>query len=383
MSDSRERLRVCMHNMGFTEATAAVYTALLENEYLSVTRLVESTNLSLEEVNVCLHHLLNCNAIVIDSIKSKSAYYALDPTLVWSAFDKRTIWRFIHTLVDTDIDTSIAQLPDSHRLALQHARNATNEVRIAASNLYGVSQSVAKHRWRDAVEPDQLSRLLAETIQYAQSGVRGVSKSPRLRQVDLIWQSIRSVIEKGVKYQRVADLTEVIEHGLLIVTRDIQEHNIELRVLDTPEIDQKFYVIDRTSLVVFHQSGMGDATSAVGRVTNHKDIIARYRKRFDKLYSSAVPGLTVVAILRQSSERILERAANLGFSSTELEWLQKVIDWGRFCLEPDPFDGVTDSGQHPAVAAGLLATGTTGHLVPIYDVSMHDIKAISIGASIK
>ncbi len=366
-----------MRSAGFDEATIIVYQTLLMADHMGAKQIEESTRLYADEVQRSLRRLLELNAVVVDAIRGRLVYYALDPELVWPAYTKRITWKFITSLIDTDIEDSIARLPKTHREVLEHFRATAHNIGQSAKEMYTSSLSIMAHQWRDAADNDQLSRLLAEAILHSRSTIRAVSKSPRLSRIDLIWQSIQSAMSRKVKYQRVADLTEIVEHGLLIVTRDINEHQIDLRVLDTGEVDQKFYVIDKSLLVVFHQLSHANRDGAIGRVTTHSAILDRYRKRFSKYYSNAVPGLLVVDMLRRSGERILERALQIGCNSYQIAWLAKVIDWGVFCIDPDPFSDTQNHEQHPAIEHGLLKKGTTGHLVPRYDISMQDIRRLT------
>lgn len=58
-----------------------------------------------------------------------------------------------------------------------------------------------------------------------------VSKSPRLPQVASFWATLSDRLAGGVTYRRVVDLDEIIDHGLTLVQRDIEDQGIDLRVL--------------------------------------------------------------------------------------------------------------------------------------------------------
>ena len=96
------------------------------------------------------------------------------------------------------------------------------------------------------------AQLICEAMGQARQTIVAVSKSPRLPQVASFWATLTDRLGAGVTYRRVVDLDEVIAHGLKIVRRDIEEHGIDVMVLERDRIHQKFYVVDGSFLAVFH-----------------------------------------------------------------------------------------------------------------------------------
>jgi predicted DNA-binding transcriptional regulator len=370
--DSTSKLRDPMLAFGFSETLIAVYSFLLSQESAHINQIAKATCISPDKVQQEIEHLLELQVVAFDVIKNKYILYVLDPDIVWTAFIKSMTWKFVHTLNDNDIDVLISNLPEQDHLTLQRLREIVDAIRIAAMGLYKGTGSITKHRWRDALDINHMSQVLAEAIQQAKSQICAVSNSPRLPHVALIWESILKRISDSIAYKRVADLTEIIEHGISIIRRDVEYVGVNLRVLDTDDIKHKFYVIDRSLLVVFHSVGLPDMGAKVGRVTDQAEIIRRYRKRFGNYYENGVPAQFVIDMLTQAGTRLLKHADALGYKSDELDWLQCLINWGTFCTKEGPF---VQRVSHKALNDDLVHRGTTGKLIPSYDIKMKDIKA--------
>lgn len=371
--DKITELKDTMITAGFSESLISVYSYLLLHESASLDQIAKSAGLGLDTARQEVDRLLELQVIAFDLVKKKYILYALDPEVVWNAFIKGTSWKFVNTLTDSDVDILMSNLPENHRIALQHFRESVDAIRRAAIELYGGTAFVTTHRWREAIDANHMSQVLAESIQQAKSRIRAVSKSPRLPHVALIWESILSRIKESIPYQRVADLTEIAEHGLDVVRRDVGQVGIDLKVLDTNDIEHKFYLVDKSLVIVFHTTGLREDGATIGRITDQSEIISRYQKRFEKYYDNGVPAQFVLDVLSQSGDRLLERADVLGYKSNQIDWLQGLIALGTFCLKDDPF---SYAAVHRALDNGLVHRGTTGKLIASYDIRMKDIKAL-------
>lgn len=371
--DKIAELKDAMITAGFSETLISVYSYLLVRESASLDQIAKGAGLGLDMTRQEIDRLLGLQVIAFDLVKKKYILYALDPDVVWNAFIKGTSWKFVNTLTDNDIDVLMSNLPESHRVALQHFRESVDAIRKAAIELYSGTAFVTMHRWREAIDSNHMSQVLAESIQQAKSRIRAVSKSPRLPHVALIWESLLSRLRESIPYQRVADLTEIVEHGLDVVRRDVEQVGIDLKVLDTNDIEHKFYLVDKSLVIVFHTTGLREDGATIGRVTDQSEIITRYQKRFENYYAYGVPAQFVIDVLSQSGDRLLERADVLGYKSNEIDWLQGLIALGTFCLKDDPFSYAV---SHRALDNGLVHRGTTGKLIASYDIRMKDIKAL-------
>ncbi|MDL1944717.1 hypothetical protein FBQ99_20510 [Chloroflexi bacterium CFX2] len=370
--DKIAKLKDTMIAAGFSESLISVYSYLLLRESASLDQIAKDTGLWLDTARQEVDRLLELQVIAFDLVRKKYILYALDPDVVWNAFIKGTSWKFVNTLTNNDVDILMSNLPENHRIALQHFRESVDAIRKAALELYSGTTFVKIHRWRETIDANHMSQVLAESIQQAKSRIRAVSKSPRLPHVALIWESLLSRLKESIPYQRVADLTEVTEHGLDVVRRDVEQVGIDLRVLDTNDIEHKFYLVDKSLVIVFHTTGLREDGATIGRVTDQSAIINRYQKRFEKYYNDGIPAQFVIDMLSQSGYRLLERADTLRYKPNEIDWLQGIIALGTFCLKEDPFSYAT---LHRAMDDGLVHRGTTGKLIASYDVRMKDIKA--------
>lgn len=370
-----DKLFTVMKSAGFNEDVAKVYCYLLGQDYASLGNICTATNLIEPNVRKAIEYLLELRLIAFDIIKNKYILYALDPEIVWDAYGDDITWRFANTLDDFDLKRAADDLPVNNRELLSYVSQSMFLIKEIASRLYQSYSSVTNHKWRDAINKDHMATLLSESIQQAKHLIRGVSSSPRLPQVALIWQSIVSRMEKGVKYHRIADLTELTEHGLYIVRRDMEQMGIRLMVLDTTEIDQKFYLVDKSLVVVYHKIGVkGDQT--IGRVTTFKPIVDRYKKRFDAYSQNALPGFFVLSVLQVRAEQLLKKMTMLGFNEMEIVWFKCLVNWGMFCKLEDPYMKDLDGLEERALKENLIKIGTTNQPIPNYGLNAKRIREV-------
>jgi len=365
------RLVDLMQQAGLSQPTATLYEFILSREFTSEDILEQQFRS--QDIRQDIERLLELRVIAVDIVRDKYALYPINPDLAWGSVSNDMTWRFYNSVNDYEKPRSHYALPSRYREPVQHARNVINAIREIATRLYESAPSVERHRWREALDKEHLAVLLSEAILQGSSRICCVSKPPRSSQLAIIWESIVQRMKEGTAYQRIANLTEVIEHGLYIIQRDIEDYGVDLRVLDLDDIKHKFYVVDNNFLVVYHLTGT-DRSQQVGRVTREKNTIKRYRKRFSKYYEKATPGLFVVQQLRKASKQLLETAQRQGFNEAEIAWLQCLINWGIFCNIEIPSISDLQELEEKALGVGIVKQGTTGKLVPKYCVTMRDIE---------
>lgn len=367
------RLIDLMEQAGINQSTSQVYVFLLTQEYVQ-SEIIEE-RFGIQQTKLALQKLLELKIVGIDVIFDKYVAYAITPELAWGSVANEITWRFITSREDFEKARLHTALPKSRTQLVAHARSIIDKIREISKSLYESTPSVVRHQWREAIDKDHLAILLAETILEAKHTILCVTKPPRSSQLALIWESIAQKINDGVAYQRITNLNEIIEHGLYIVQRDIENYGVDLKILAIEEIAHKYYIIDNKFLVVYHLTGI-DQSEQIGRVTRERNTIKRYKKRFAKYKQKSIPGLFIVKQLRQESYRILERAKKYGLDDSEIVWLECLINWGVFCnLEEYPL-GKMSTLSKKAMELGLVKSSSLGKLVPNYNINMLEIRKV-------
>jgi hypothetical protein len=246
-------------------------------------------------------------------------FYAVAPHLAWRALGSELLW-------STGDQTAAWSLSPRVTDSTVEARSgACDEIAEVAGRLYRPHAAALAHREWDAATEEELARLICELIAHARTSVLAVSTSPRLPQIASFWATLTDRIGAGVSYRRIADLDEVVDHGLTLVKRDIEEYGIDLRVLERDRIHHKFYVVDRSLLAVFHDqphaSGSG-GRSGVGRITSRGSIVRRYARRFREYASIAIPGRVVLQHMERAAQELLRSAAQAKLTADEVAWVR-------------------------------------------------------------
>lgn len=369
-----QQLIKLMRQFNFHPITTAVYCLLLGNGLLSATRLEEKAAASREQIERALKQLVALRLISTDHHRGRPYYYATDPELAWPALATDLVWK-----VD-DTPGLITELPETDNQSIEELRLLCSEMSRRAQKLYRPYVAALQHKERDAKNLEELAQLTCEAIGQAQKLIIAVNKSPRLPQVSSFWTVLSRRLEKGVRYQRIVDLDEIIEHGLSIVLRDIEFYGVDLRVLEQTCLTHSFYIVDKKLLAIFNTASVEarNANDNCGRITSQYQIITRYRKRFDHYYTNSIPARFVVTCLREAGTNLLQDAAQR-LAPSELLWLESLIESGkfsRFHIKKKWSKEQLAHVEQRALAAGLVRRNDDGHIIPIYPVNEDNLRAL-------
>lgn len=289
-------------------------------------------------------------------------YYAISPSIAWRSLSSQLLWRTSDAIT-----------------AGESAPGICDEIAAVSSRLYRPFAAALAHQEWDAATTDEFAQLICEAMGQARQTILAVSKSPRLPHVASFWATVSDRLGVGVTYRRVVDLDEVIDHGLKIVKRDIEEHGIDLMVLERDRINHKFYVVDGTFLAVFHgqeQTTEGGSRSGVGRITTRGTILRRYARRFREYTTVAIPGRFALRRMEMASEELLQSARER-LGSEEVAWVESIIHYGKFSRLSVTRGWSKDEkarAEERAIEMGVVRRNRDGDVLPAYPLTEGDIR---------
>jgi hypothetical protein len=349
---------------------ASTYCALLSSGPLKMDDLVREARERRDDVTNAVAVLRTMRLVGND----RGNFYAADPGVAWLAIIADQVWTEKATLAPL---TALPQLGDKEA---ERKRRVSEELGRVASEMYRPHLAAKNHRVLEAETWDQLSFLTCEIILRAKEQIVAVSKSPRSPQLSHFWAVLTDRLDHhGVRYSRVADLDEVEAHGLKIVTRDMDDHQIDLRILERAKISHEFYAVDEKLLTVSHQPGSVRTQRGlgVGRFTNYLDVVRRYWERFHQYAAESIPARFVVAMLQAASEGLVLRART-SLPPYMVSWLQDIIDYGKFSRfdfmerwSPDKLA----AAERTATEQGFVRRNPYNELVPTYGITECDLRA--------
>jgi hypothetical protein len=343
-----------MASLGFDRLTAQVYAVLLTHGPLPGPGLRAVFPGGEIDVTGSLSRLQEHRLTGVAYEHSRPRYYATEPSLAWASLGTELLWS----------GSSEAR------------RKLCSDLAAVAGRLHRRHPAALTHREWDASTTEELAQLVCEIVSTARREILAVSKSPRLPNVAAFWTALTGRLALGVRYHRVADLDEIVAHGLRVVTRDIHEAHIDLRVLERERIRHKFYVVDDRYLAVFH--GDGDPSRrGVGRISRKHHTVWRYRQRFPGYERAAIPADFVVTRLREGAATILSRAGQ-HLSGAEVAWIESLVELGKFSRFPQEAgwpDTQLSEAEARADALGLVRRNMEGELVVAYPLREADLRA--------
>ncbi len=364
---SEQQIAVQLRKLGFGQEAADLYVALLRNGPLTLEAVSSRAGLKPEEAVPFLVTMIS-NRLVFEH---KGQYWVLNPKKAFKSLSDEVLWSVTSTTSD-----SLEDVPEDQVTDVREKRQACQILRSLAGELYIHRSPIAVGKIEIARNPNQLAALLTEAIDKAQDQVLCISTSPRQPQLSVIWNSILSRIQAGVKYKRIVDLREIVEHGYKIVTRDVEEVGVELYVAERDLIDRKFYVVDEEFVVMFAPNRRNlHGFSLTGQVISNKMIVKDYRRAFETLMAQSTPAAFVLRLMAEERKNLLSRAAT-NLNGAQVRWLKCLVDFGMYCKFSE-FDS-SDIRQAISRASlyGLVEThriGPTTKPLPKYSWSMSEI----------
>ena len=349
---------------GLPAGASAVYVTLLTERPLTEARLRALS----PEFRVALKLLTSMRLVNIDQDrKDRPVIYATDPEIGWLALSADIAWLNSNSLAP------IRPTTPTGALSADQMRQLCANIATSAAVLHRPHRISASHLWHPANSDVEMTHLIAEVILKATRRIIATSRAPRLEHLATIWAALTTRIADGVAYHRIAEVDEVKEHGLAIVSRDTNELAIDLRLVPARRIRTKFYIADDSLMAVYH---IGTRMPGIrfGAITRHRHIIERHVARFWKLHAGALPAAPVIKMLRADAESLLTRARDL-VPPDHCTWLASMVDYGKFSVYP------VEQGWHPRktqvtlarlTRAGLVRSDSGFHL-PAYSISETDL----------
>ena len=373
--EDRIRLYELMIELGFDRVVTEVYGVVLTCGPLPRRGIVSILSGVSGHVDRALSRLHERGLVgsVVRRVRRRQ-FYATAPDIAWRALSSELLWS------TTDDVGARETSPAARDPAVEARRRICAEIAEVATRLYRPHAAALVHREWDAATTEELARLICELIARGRKGIVAVSKSPRLAQVASFWAVVSDRLAAGVSYQRVVDLDEVIDHGLTLVKRDIEDYGIDLRVLERDRIHHKYYVVDGSFLAVFHgrsQASEGGSRSGVGRITSRGTILRRYVRRFRYYASASIPGGFVLRRMEVAAQELL-RGAQEALTADEVAWIESLVHYGkfsRFHVARGWSEEETSRAERRATAIGVVRRNLDGDLVPAYPVTEGDIRA--------
>ena len=367
-----ETLIQLMEKLNFGRPVAIVYNNLLSSGPLSPADLARAARQHSKDLDQVVKLLLQFHLIGEDYYKGRKRYYARNPTIAWQALESDLVWSTHNTLEPVRLS------PNTGDPEVEVFRSICVQIVDLAQPLYKPHVAAVMHRERDAETQDELARLTCEIIFEAQTTIQAVSKSPTLPQLSQFWTVLTERIKKGVFYHRIADLQEVIDHGLAVKARDMNDYQIDLRIMEGDHIKQTFYIVDGRYLSVAHQEGESDEEKrrGIGRITTQNQILRRYKKQFREYLEHSIPGSFVIDHMKAAASQLIQRATAV-FSSEEIQWLVSLVDYGHFSKHPEEQNWPqtkTEQVQEKAANAGLITRNHYGRIVPAYPTNERELR---------
>lgn len=359
--------------LGLSPEAAQSYVAILRMGIADYDQLSAQLDLTKPQCIEAVKQLLISNLILqdVDESSGRPVFGVLDPSVAFQGFGLQASWRrpaHFSTPSEWFAPSLSSEEIDRIRGEAEHIAKLIQSMQIQ-------TEQPPPRNVQRAINEEQMAKLLAHALGKARKTVLALSAPPHLRQTALIVAGMQSGISEGVRYRRVCAMESIISFGLDISRDDIEKRKVDVRVVEDERIAQKFYVVDKSTIVSFNPEARGPYRFALsGQVVRNTFMAKRFRNQFERLWKMAIPGMFAIDQLRSAANEILARAS-LYLDKTGVEWLEGVINRGEFFNPP-----LTEADLKPIVTVALdrrlvERNGQLfGNYVPKYSISIREIR---------
>jgi hypothetical protein len=175
-----------------------------------------------------------------------------------------------------------------------------------------------------AKDENQLTGLLCNSINHTNTNLRAIAIDTETINTSAVWGAIELQVKKGMEYSRICDLNEILLHGIQIKHRDIKL-GVNLLVLGTNEIKEKFYVFDTKSIFIFETIDKTNFKNA-GQLINSEYICQNFIKKFDIYMNKATKAEEIIDKLNNYYESAISQLKD----SNLINCYRSIANYGVF-----------------------------------------------------
>jgi hypothetical protein len=359
-AEAAAALMATMRDLGYSAESTSLYIRLMVQGPRTPAQVRESTGLADAGLHGAVRALLKDGLVFEDRDGGGTSWYCRDPATAWLSLAAAVTWSVAPTL------RPLHELPHTGRPEIDGRKALYLRALRPALALWKPRDDDMRRKHIRAPNSRILTQLALEAIDLAGAHVRGVSVSPKIAGAAPFWPVLQRKLKQGVAYTRLADVTEVYEHGLDIVRRDLAD-GIDLRLSTRAElVTTRGYLSDRRILVKYDSAPVGQRPES-GVMTSDPHAIDRFVRRFNKVKATAVPAPVVLEHLGGLAVGLRQRAAALDPDAAA--WLDALIRMGRYAQLPEQFEWSarrTERAAGQLAEAGLARVGDDGMRLPAW-----------------
>jgi hypothetical protein len=346
-----------MIDLGFSGPAISIYIRLLLQGSRTSRQLREAAGISEAQLFDATQELKAAGLASGYRNGDRTAWQCADPAVAWLSLAADVTWSAVASMSPID------QLPRTG-IAIVDQRSALYRAAARPAIQLWMGLSRPPRESRIAHNLSTLAQLAVETVLLAKARIRGISASPKITNAARFWPALVARMETGVAYMRLTDLTEVYEHGLDLVKRDI-DLGVDLRIGPLEDLTStRGYLADRRVLVRYDPAPVGEPPRS-GYMTSDKHAVERFIRRFERLASSAVKAQVALAHLESLVPAFDSAAASL--SDDAQGWLKELVRVGRYANLPTVRRWTSEHRAHverELHSAGLVVRTDAGFLLP-------------------
>ncbi len=355
-----EEAQTLMRALGIPSAVSTLYITLLQTAAVPMNKVGDLVGLPPAAAEQAISYLKLFRLISQDIEYGELVLYAANPRNAWKAHDADFYWMRSQHIGD------IESLPALPEMADEERRRRYARLERVCGAIYDANTKAhdpLRHQHRDIHSEQLFASWLAVAVSAAQRTIFAVDRPPRLPDLAPIWVALTRRIRAGVRYTRIVGVDEIVEHGLDIVSRDIQEYNINLRLLPPEYTREAFYLIDNKRLLVKNQRP--DVNEHRGEVfgvyTTKPPIVRRFKDRFDKNYMPVSVGAgATIESLRAHADHTRKLLLESG-QARDASIFDNVARYGKFARSSIEDRPCLDR----LIASKLLVRNENNHIVMI------------------
>ena len=213
---------------------------------------------------------------------------------------------------------------------------------------------------------NQISTNIATQISEASKSIYAMMSPPQLMG-EIVWESIKSAMDRGVVYHRITEFNEVSRHGIEIANREINDTPEQLFVLKCGSLPERFYVFDNNTVVFFDKNTTTRNYKKQIEVSRNTGLANRFLSVFKSVLDSSIPFSELLPKLFEFRSRIKEKWSEV-YNERELEWLLDILNNGVFYSKSKYNEDFIMKVEEKGIINGTLLRQRNGDVVINYSI---------------
>lgn len=301
--------------------TAELYIRLLEKPYSADEMIVDGCEWNQELLFLIEKCLIS--EYVDERNGGKKVFFSIDPQYSLPAILLNEAWKQDSDLHSLELLKQNKNNEELYKKYLLLENICDNVKEIYMRQLPYIKEIIVVARGKE-----RIASGIAEQISDTQHDIYSMVSPPQLMG-EIVWQTVKEKMDKGVKYNRITDFEEIVRHGIEISKFEIESYNENLYIFLGAELPEKFYIFDGQSVAFFEKSKNKTKYLKKVQIVKNAGVASQFRSRYDLVLKNSLNLKELIPRIYSFRDKFMQIADSV-LDKMVTEWLLDIFNYGVF-----------------------------------------------------